>query len=157
MTATKSSKYCSFCWTEADRRDFGKWFSSGTRHALVCKSCDRLLWKNYTTLEDFYDHICKHSGYTRYVFSSFDVDELRQTRDWRVYGKTCGWCLQLSYSWHKWYGPPGSEICLCKSCDYVLWRDYVKLEWQPGYIFNGKTYHRYLQAELYKAGIAKCF
>ena len=142
------TRYCCFCWQEVERQC--KWFDQGDRHALVCSSCQRLLWRNYTMLEEFYDHVTTHAGFTLFVFSSLDDDALSATRDWKVSGKVCACCLKLSHGWHNWYGPKDNDICLRKKCDWLLWRDYFKLEDHASYKHCKKLYHRYLLDELYR-------
>jgi hypothetical protein len=54
-TSTRPQLYCALCH-ELDPGYGRQWFTSEGNHALLCKACVRMLWRDHTKLEEVLDY-----------------------------------------------------------------------------------------------------
>ena len=61
------SYYCAYC-KEINPGPGRQWFSAGGYHALLCKPCVRMMWRDHSKLEDDgLDHHTHNSNFPSYV------------------------------------------------------------------------------------------
>ena len=89
----------------------------------MCKPCLRLLWRDYTKLEDVYDaYECPNKRFTEWLHP-YLFPTVRDACE------CCGDADRLL--WQKAYEHRSAKsyrIRLCRACWRTLWRDYTKLE-----------------------------
>ena len=63
--------WCASCSEDCKPWQY-RWHVHNQNHCCVCRPCERLLWRDYTKLEEFFSWHDRNAGFPKFVVAELD-------------------------------------------------------------------------------------